>query len=42
LRTWGRELLTFLINLEMKAKTGLVVSVSEGLYQVRGSWAKKK
>lgn len=30
------------IRLELKDQTGLVVSVSEGLYQVRGSWAKKK
>jgi len=29
------------ISLELKDQTGLVVSVSEGLYQVRGSWAKK-
>ena len=28
------------IKLELKDSTGLVVAVTEGLYQVRGSWAK--
>ncbi len=31
----------YAITLELKDKDGVVVSVTEGLYQVRGSWAKK-
>jgi len=39
-KTNGKANYTF--KLELKDKDGLVVAETEGFYQVRGSWAKKK